>query len=211
MNSTIANNLFEYFQTLYEVNKKFIMLCGYNCHSMRQGSTKMLLDLIQDLFKLLPFQVDKTNGLLQIRKDDGLLEYTNEFDFIYDDYNNILIKYREPLKRLKIIRNKYEHKMHALKAIGSGDGTSTMFEFDFKTRYEGELINITICYKNLVGILMSLNVLFSKIQTVVSNYAHAENLDCPMYERFERVSFFEFNQIIESPILRTVGKIMFDF
>lgn len=212
MNSIMSNDLFGYFQTLYEANRKFIMLCGHDCHNMQQGSKKLLLDLIQDLFKLLPFVREKNNEVLKICKTDGLLEYDEHFGFLYNDYANILNKYHRVLYNLKKIRNKYEHKMHALKEVASGDGSFTMFEFEFEVEDKGEIIEKTITYRDIVGVLKNVNILFSKMQNEVEKYALENNiLTSSYYIRLLRVNFIEFNRIIDSDIVRLVGKTMFDF
>ena len=167
MNREIANALSGYFETLYEINQRFLFLCGTSCLDNDGKNLKTLLDMVQDLFRLLPFSYDKESKSLFVKKEDGLIEFDKEIGFLYQDYNEILQNHYDDIDVLRKVRNKYEHKMHSLKELSSEDGTSVYFAFDFEIIENGTTVNKRITYGMLVGTIKDLNYLFFKLQNEV--------------------------------------------
>lgn len=212
MNSTIGNALFGYFQTLYEINQKFILLCGMNCHSQVDSNSKTLLDLVQDIFKLLPYKFNQDLKEIVVIKSDGLIEFDNDFGFLYDDYKALLNNYYEQIDKLRKVRNKFEHKMHGVREKASEDGTYNYFTFEFEIEEKGGIMKINISYGTLIGILIALNEMFTKIQYEVFTYANSNECGVSLYyERLDRVRFTDFNKLYETDLIRTIGRVMHKF
>lgn len=206
MNIEIANAMYEYFETLYEMNQNLIKLCGAEIFYYRFSEfEKVTLDIIQDIPRLIPYSYDNKVQDLVLDDRNGLLEYQDEIKYIKEDYQDILNKYKETLNK---IRNKYEHKMHDVKYQSSGTGTASLFDIEFKVNDE----YITIYAGELIRLIKEINILFSKIAQEISIFAYQNGKEgYTYYERICRVDFKDFNDIYESNILRKIGKVMNKF
>ena len=208
MDTKIANAVSGYLETLYDVNVKLIKLCGIDATRPYEYHTKLVLEIIQDIFRVFPCTVNKKKDELIIDKNGGLLEFGVAFEYLENDFSNILKKYYNFLKNIKTIRNKYEHKMHAVKILGEGDGNIILFDFDFVV--EGK--TITVSAKELIAILLELNVVYSKIQTDVDFYAQDNGKAFyGYYNRLRRFNFNDFEKIYTDSNLRLIGKLMYAF
>lgn len=209
MNIEIANAMSGYFETLYEMNKNLIRLCGAEIFYYRFSELKKVtLDIIQDVPRLIPYSYDNKKQDLILDNSNGLLEYQAEIKYIKEDYQNILDKYNNTLNKIRKIRNKYEHKMHDVKYQSSGTGTMSLFDIEFKVNNE----SIRIYAGELIKLIKDVNILFSKIAQEISTFAYQSGKEgYAYYERICRVDFKDFNEIYESNILRKIGKIMNEF
>lgn len=209
MNIEIANAMYEYFETLYEMNQNLIKLCGAEIFYYRFSEfEKVTLDIIQDIPRLIPYSYDNKVQDLVLDDRNGLLEYQDEIKYIKEDYQDILNKYKETLNKIRKIRNKYEHKMHDVKYQSSGTGTASLFDIEFKVNDE----YITIYAGELIRLIKEINILFSKIAQEISIFAYQNGKEGYTYhERICRVDFKDFNDIYESNILRKIGKVMNKF
>ena len=137
-----------------------------------------------------------------------MLEFGNTFDFLKNDFLNILNNNYELLDLIRKIRNKYEHKMHEVKIVGEGDGTFSLFEFDFVVEEK----YITLCARNFITILIQLNAVYSKIQRDVSFFAQEnDKIEYAYYRRLTRLDFNDFLKIYNDGNLRLIGKLMHKF
>ena len=62
MDIEIANSLFGYFETLYKLNQKLIKLCGTDVIEKYEHSHKAILDIIQDIPRLIPYFYNKNSA-----------------------------------------------------------------------------------------------------------------------------------------------------
>ena len=201
MNANIANSLFGYIQTLYLLNKKLIKLCGVNVCDHSESYENEILDIIQDIPRLIPYSYDKKNKILVNKDKDGLLEYKDEIKYIKNDYETLLKKNYNFLDRIRLIRNKYEHKMHDILIISSGSGSTTLFDFEFQI--DGKTIEVYA--GEFISLVKQLNLLFSKIIDDIVGYAYDNNKsDYLYYRRIEKINFTDFNLIYESDLLRKI-------
>ena len=212
MNIEICNALSGYIQTLYTLNQKLIKLCGTDVIDKYEYSHKEILDIIQEIPRLIPYE--SNNRKLELTNKNGLLEYKSEIVFLEESYSKILKNNYDFLDKIRIIRNKYEHKMHDIKRKSSGSGTTSYFDFEFevysneKKRYE----SIHTYAGDFIKLIKQLNTLFSLIVKEIRIYSYQNNNDDhPYYRRLFRFDFQEFNKIYESNLLRTFGEIMLDF
>lgn len=206
MNLEIANAMSGYIETLYETNQKLISICGIDvCYHNIGDYEKMVLDIIQNIPKLVPYSFSVKKDLLFFKETDGLLEYSDEIVYLRENYDKILANHTETLKKVKEIRNKYEHKMHGIKYQSSGSGTNSLFDIEFKLDDK----KVKIYAGELIKLLKDINILFARIVQDISIYAYKnDKTDYLYYQRITRFDFTDFNEIYESSLLRKIGKIM---
>lgn len=208
MTIEIANALFGYLETLYNLNQKLVKLCGIDVIDDFEGGEKDILDIIQDVPRIIPYSFNKKTKKLEFKDRDGLLEYQYSILYLKDDYDRILSENYDFLDKIRKIRNKYEHKMHGVKHKSSGSGSLSLFDYTFMV--ENESIEITA--GAFIKLVKSVNCLFSKIVRDISKFAYENHKeDYLYYRRITRFDFTDFNKIYDNDILRIVGKIMKKF
>lgn len=208
INIEIANALSGYIETLYNLNCKLLKLCGTDVFNGVNDNPKLILEVLSEIPRLIPYIRNKKNQKLEIKKEDGLLEFSNELQFLDEDYNNILIQHYDLLGNIKNIRNKYEHKLHKVKIITSGNGSICLFDFEFFVEGENIYIHADAC----INLIKDLNKLFSKIVKEIKNYANAnEKTGYAYYKRMQRFDFLDFNKIYDSNLIRIVGIVMNEY
>jgi hypothetical protein len=90
MDVNMANSVGGYLETLYDVNVKLIKLCGMDIMSSYEKDERLVLDIIQDIFRLFPYRFDKRNKILKLDNNGGLLEFSDTFNFLENDFSDIL-------------------------------------------------------------------------------------------------------------------------
>lgn len=208
MTKEIANALFVYLETLYNLNQKLVKLCGIDVIDDFESGEKDILDMIQDVPRIIPYSFNKTTQKLEFKERDGLLEYQDSILYLKDNYEQILSENYDFLDKIRKIRNKYEHKMHGVKYKSSGSGSLSLFDYTFMV--ENESTEITA--GSFIKLIKSVNCLFSKIVYDISKFAYEnQKEDYAYYRRITRFDFTDFNKIYDNEILRIVGKIMKKF
>lgn len=204
----IANALFGYLETLYNLNQKLVKLCGIDVIDDFESGEKEILDIIQDVPRIIPYSFNKKTQTLILKDRDGLLEYKDNISYLKEDYEKILSDNYEFLDKIRKIRNKYEHKMHGVKHKSSGSGSFSLFDYTFMVGDE----SMEITAGSFIKLIKSVNNLFSKIVLDISKYAYENKKeDYLYYRRITRFDFKYFNKIYDNDILRIVGKIMKKF
>ncbi len=130
MNFEFANSLSGYIETLYYINKNIIKLSGRDAFHY-DNSEKLVLDIMQDIPRIIPYKYDKKTKKLIVNDKDGLLEYQNELMILKEEYDKILEINHDIIDKIRKIRNKYEHKMHNIKCLSSRSGGDSLLSFDF--------------------------------------------------------------------------------
>ncbi len=98
--------------------------------------------------------------------------------------------------------------MHDAKIVGEGNGSISLFEFDFDVKGK----QITVSAKDLISLLIQLNCMYSKVQKDVLFYAQEKNMtEYPYYNRLSRFDFNDFEKIYADANLRLNGKLMHKF
>ncbi len=208
MTVEIANALFGYLETLYNLNQKLVKLCGIDVIDDFESGDKEILDIIQDVPRIIPYSFNKKTQTLILKDRDGVLEYKDNISYLKEDYEKILFDNYEFLDKIRKIRNKYEHKMHGVKHKSSGSGSFSLFDYTFMVGDE----SMEITAGSFIKLIKSVNNLFSKIVLDISKYAYENKKeDYLYYRRITRFDFKDFNKIYDNDILRIVGKIMKKF
>ncbi|MBQ7035333.1 MAG: hypothetical protein IJN34_06320 [Clostridia bacterium] len=213
MNTKIANALSIYFSTLYELNKHIFALCGKCKEDYRFDSYKSVLDIIQDIPRLIPFCYDKKKQMVVLSNRNGLLEFQSEIDFLKPEYTSMVERHYDFIEKVRKIRNKAEHKMHAVINTAYGNGSTCLFDYEFNIE-EGSnnLTTVLVEAEELIRLVRDLNILFSKIQNQVKSFAvEANKTGYPYYERLCRFDFVDFNKIYDSNLLIEIGNLFVDF
>lgn len=206
MNVEIVNAVFGYFETLYEINFKLIKLCGTDSFTNYDNDERLILNIIQDIFRIFPYKYDNETNNLILDNRSGLLEFKNDLTYLQKDFSEILERHSDFLDSIRQIRNKYEHKMHDVKIVGAGDGSFTLFDFVIGKS------NITLYSKDFINILIELNAVYSKIQHEIDSYAKENNkTNYPYYRKLTRLDFNDFSKIYQDDNLRLIGKLMHVF
>ncbi len=220
MKIEIANAMSGYIEILYEENQNLIKLCGIDIINDMEDSTKQLLDIIQNIPRLIPYLYDKKTGNLRLENKDGLLEFKQDIMYLEEEYNKILNDNYNFLDKSRMIRNSYEHKMHGIKYKSSGSGTMSIFDFTFTVdkaiiedkEYKIKKVNVTVFAYEFIRLIKELNILFSKIVNEIKEYAYKNKKDDYLYyRRICRYEFTDFNKIYDSELLKIIGKSMKKF
>ena len=208
MNIKIANSLFGYFETLYYLNQKLIKLCGVNVIDDFEFCGKEVLDIIQELPRIIPYSFNGKKQKLELKDGNGLLEYSDNIVYLKNDYEQILLNNYDFLDKIRVIRNTYQHKMHGINHKSSGSGSFSLFDFDFDINGK----EVEVCAGSFIKLFKELNILFSKLSKDVSKYAYENGKDdYAYYRRITRFEFIDFNKLYESNLLRTFGQFMKQF
>ena len=213
MDNNIAISMINYFETLYEMNQKLIVLCGDIFYF---NSRKKLLEVIQDIPRVIPYSFNNRTEKLEFKERDGFLEFKDKIEYLELDFNTILENNYDFLDKIRKIRNKYEHKAHAAKPLTYTSGPTVEFEYEFLIEDNEETI-LRITSREFIQLLKELNVLYSKIQKEIGccNYKtgnqEIDNLYYQYYKKMCRFDFKSFNDIFDSNLLQVFGQSMLEF
>lgn len=239
MTVDFLNAIYGYLDLLFIENKRLIKLCGSDAIDNIETGSKDLLDFIQDIPRLIPYYTidnkemceidesqecfinenDKKEWLLlnskkiELEDRDGLLEFNNIIDYLKKDYEDIINENKLILIKSKIIRNKYEHKIHDVKSISCYTGNDSWFKYGFKVKEKVKKDNIIKYEDNvyyiesneLIILIKKLNILFDKIVRDISYYGFKNKENHPFFRKIDRIHFLNFNKIYDSNILYEVG------
>ncbi len=208
MEDRVANSVGVYIEMLYDVNIKLIKLCGMDALNVRAKDEILILDIIQDIFRLFPCTYDKKKQNYVLDTRGGLLEFKDAFYFIESDFLEILKSHYEFLSSVMIIRNKCTHRMHEVKIVEKEDGTRIYFNFVIEVKDK----SIRVCADDFIKFVCSLNETYGKIQGVIFKFA--EENDKSHYEYYDKITRFnlcQFSKIYQDSNLRLIGKIMHPF
>ena len=152
--------LYRYFQALYNLNQHLIILCGVDVLDNEGQYQEHVEEVALLIPRLVPYVLNKKTEKYQIRKGDGLLEFSGEIPLLEESYCAILKKHKKVLSSIKAIRNKLEHSMHAARVVASGSGTSCLFEITYKIKD----VEFEITANDLSSLIKELKILFTHIQ-----------------------------------------------
>lgn len=209
MTVEIANALRGYFEALYYVNRNLLTLCGLDIEDNAGHYERIAQDMIQQIPRLVPYTFNKKTNQYEIIDGDGLIEFSDQIPFIRQDYQTLLQKHLDFLAKIKMIRNKLEHKMHSVRLMGGGSsGGSVAFDFTYSVNDE----NIDIASYEIISFVKDLNSIFYKIQELLKQYATENGKGYyAYYRRMTRYKFSDFNKIYDSNVLFEIGKALYPF
>lgn len=212
MTIQIVNALYRYFEALYELNQNILVLCGVDVLDDYEQYEKQVESVIQLIPRIVPYAQDKNTRGYKIISRDGLLEFSSEIPFLDVDYQQLLKNHYDFLITVKTIRNKLEHRMHGATVSSSGSGSAILFEINYKIENQGEERILRITAGALLSFAKEINIMFSKIQTLVNQFAcENQKTDYAYYRRLVKYDFCNFNKLYESSLLREFGKAMLSF
>ena len=143
---------------------------------------------------------------------DGLLEFEQEVCFLKEDYSALLRDNYDFLDKVRKIRNKCEHKMHAARDISAVSSLDLFSEYGIEVVNNGQSEFITVSYSEFVTLIKGFNAMYSKLQKEVISFARKERLQEYLYfRRISRFDFMDFNKIIDSNIIQYIGKVMLNY
>lgn len=103
MNLEIINSIYKYIEVLYENNQRLIKIFGIDAIDAIKDGSKDILNLIQDIPRLIPYSYSEKKKKLVLSKNDGLLEYKKDIPDLKDSYQIILDKNGKCLEKTKKI------------------------------------------------------------------------------------------------------------
>lgn len=208
LNINIINSIAPYIEILYNVNKLLIKLWGINYYNCHDGSD-ILLQIIHDVPRLVPYSFDKKIQILKLNNNNGLLNFKNDIEYLFENYQQILDDNYYLLDKIRVLRNKDEHQLHILKEpFNIGDENNGSFKYFYEIKDE----TIIIESNEITSLLKELNFLFFKLVLEIKSYAESNNKEkYSFYEKISRFNFFDFNTIYDSYLLHKIGIIQFDF
>lgn len=203
-----ANAIFRYLETLYDLNYNLITLCGTDIFYHICEQEQLVDKIIMDIPRLIPYGYDKSKSEYIIKNADGLMNFADDISFLSLDYNNMIKNFQTILGNIKKVRNKLEHKMHGAK-INGASSRGTLVDY---ITYEIDEEEIDIFISDLIIITKQLNMLFSKIQKLIKEFAQDNHYnDYPCYRRIIRYDFINFNKIYENDLLPIFGSVLLPF
>ena len=210
MTITTADALCRYFESLYHLNQTLIALCGTDMFDYQGKQERQIDDVVMSIPRLVPYIFNRKAQTYEISKKDGLMRFSDDIPFLKEDYESILLKHLDCLEKVKKIRNKLEHEMHGANIVASVSGS--MFSVSYEVIWEDTEVIIDLCASEIIAFVKDMNMLFSKIQKLVTPSAiehHYE--DHPYHRRLVRYDFRNFNKIFESDLLQIFSNALLPF
>ena len=200
MNQKIINAIFKYIKVLFENNQRLIKVFGMN--AIDDDGTEDILNIIQDIPRLIPYSYCEKDDKLFLESDDGLLQYKSIITYLQDSYKKILNDNPECLKKIKKIRNKCEHELHNIENPSQYTNNDDWFEYFFKIKSK----KYSIESEELVKLFKELNILYDRLISDMLNYAYSKKIDHCFFSKLSRIKLLDFNKLYESKLLYEIGK-----
>ena len=207
MTISTANALYRYFEALYSLNQNLMVLCGTNVFDHKGEQERRADEMVMSVPRLIPYVFNKKAESYEVSQTDGLMRFSQDLPFLEEDYKTIFQRNKNCLIKVKKIRNKLEHEMHGARIVASSSGSTAMFTATYKVGGE----EIELCITEVIAFAKDMNVLFSKIQEALMEFANEQYEDHPYYYRLTRYKFSNFNRIFNSELLRVFGKALLPF
>lgn len=211
LTTEIANALFGYFELLYDLNRNILKLCASGSIYDMGQYTKISYDAIQAIPRLVPYR--QINKKLELSDDEGVLCFSNNLPFLENNYRVLFNNNVSFLSTIKCLRNKLEHNMHSVKLIASNQGSFDLFSIEYSIKNDDECDKtLVLSAASLIKLVKEINCIFSKIQFAISVFVEKNNREKYWYyRRLLSIDFCDFNELFDSKLIRSVGKILYDF
>lgn len=205
-----VKSFYSYYEVLYSCNQKLLQLVGVDAINHSRNDKLLMLEIIDNIPRLIPYVYDKNKDDLVISPKDGLMEFANKKPLLDKKYNDILNNYKNLLKKIKDIRNKFEHKLHDVKVTRRSSGSIESFTIEFSIDKGSN--NIEINCDDLVNLFKVLNSLFDDVSEECGKYSLSHNKTNILYDcKYTSLHFKDFNEIYDSGLKKKIGRIMNDF
>lgn len=203
-----ASALYRYFEALYSLNQNLIILCGTDVHDHSAEQERRIDEVIMAIPRLVPYSFNKKKAIYEIDNRDGLMNFSIDIPFLSENYESIYESHKDFLEKVKKIRNKLEHELHGARIVASSSGNISLFS----ATYEVAETELCLCATEIIAFTKDINTLFSKIQTLVHQFANEyKYTDHPYYWRLVRCDFADFNKILSSNLLHIFEKTLLPF
>ena len=212
-----------YIDFLIKANSCFIQLLGNDGKERFNIREKKYLEMFDYISKLIPISTDINTKSVKVKprdkKESGIFElYNDGLEFIEEDYNRLIEKYKVVLFDIKMIRNKTEHSPHCILSLGgiSKLGYSSIW-YNYKKNgikideIENKNVESYNCDTEILKkLLIDLNNIFSKIQSMmVKLYDELEFKDGRVYiKTCIETNFSYYNNLYNSENLYEISKII---
>lgn len=167
-----------YFYIIEQINEHFYkMRRTFNHDEIEEESFFLCIEIL----RMIPFEGKEE---LQLIKKDGICLLRKNIPFLIEELNKILQKNGEILKKIKKIRNKYEHEPHNVNSVFStGSGAYAGIGFYCNK----DLVSINTM--ELTYIIYDLNILMNKIKQFVYEIQreHENEFDIFVKEAIEKI------------------------
>ena len=193
MNIDIANGMSRYIDDLFNLNMKFIELCGFDFYT--NTGEKEILDLYKIIPRIVPYYFDKKTKKLYLQKKKSILEYGKDIEYLESDYAEILSANYAFLRKAKIFRNYSEHEMHQIKFLWEVGSSNNSFSFAFQFPHW----SIRVDSFEFINFIKQINCLFSKIVSDIIDFAkESKYVSYPYMEKLKNINFKGFNSSYDS-------------
>lgn len=200
MNIEVINSIYQYIEVLFENNQRLIKLFGITALRAITNESKDILNLFQDIPRLIPYSYCEKEDKLYLDDKDGLLQYKKEIPNLKKNYEKIIEQNEKSLKKIKRIRNKYEHTLHNVRMQSCLKSNNTWFEYSFVIKSKEYHVDS----KELTKLFHDLNILYDDLIKSILEYVYKNNLN-NMYGQLKRIDLVGFNKIYNSDLLCEVG------
>lgn len=185
------NNVHIYFVILERINKQFKKLLKTMEHDEIEEN---FFYLSVELLRFVPFEENKKDSILSLLKNDGICLLRRNINFIMNDLDKILQENAETFRKVKHIRNKYEHEPHNVSGAFS-TGHSSFSAMGFYCRD----VLITLDTMELTYIIYDLNRMMDKIEKIVDQIKieHKEELsqfNIHYIESIKKIKIIDYNK-----------------
>lgn len=202
----IGNAIRDYIRCLHEVNGKLIIVSSYDA-IRDKGEDIELITVISQLIRLIP--ISKKNGVLMINNRDGLLEYSDEFEFLSDSFRTLLEKHYSVIDKLRDVRNKYQHKLHSNRHYATSSGSGSLLTLYISIEEKDLIIECD----EIISLLMDLNLVYDKLLKLIIKKYYYNNSDGKhtYYEHLSGFDFLNYNKVLSIKELKIIGQIFKPF
>lgn len=209
INIDTCKDLFYYINLVYITNINLIKLCGSDLFLNMIKSRELLYEVIEDFTKIIPLLFENNGNILVLAKNDGIMFFSNEIDYIENYCEKILNDNYVILFNIKKVRNKLEHQRHIVTYNRYSTGNSNLFEYTFIINNNEYEINAD----DLIKLMTDINSFYRKLfHDVDYNLYKANNNWFKYTDKTYKYDFEAFSNFLNGDrrILRFIGRHFLD-
>ena len=217
------NSIKVYFDILYKLNMQYIKLIGTERIDFKNEF--IYGEIVDSISKIIPISANEEKKKVSIRKKnehDGILDLLgNNYDFVKKSLDKIVDNNNQALYNLKMLRNRIEHNPHRLMG-SSGISTNGVFDINFgylsknkeypiNNYSDIELDNFRCNSKDIVAIIIELNILFTDIQKELLKELEKYDENYRKNDYFKEcldINYLEFNNLYKLNSFNSICKLI---
>ena len=182
-------------------NQQLIKIFGIDSMNAFNTGSIEILNIIQDVPRLIPYTYNKKTEKYELSPKDGLLVYKSLKELPFE-YQKIFDKNKKCLIKIKKIRNKWEHILHNVNLQSCYTGNNSWFRYTFKVKGA----KYTIESDELIALFKDLNILYDQLIKKMLEYSYKKKIEHPFYNHLHKVKLLDFNKLYDSGLLYEIGK-----